>query len=251
MLSFSRCSLSAFSSSSLEISRTAATSSRPKRPRQNAWIMVAARNWIIATLSMAAASSAILSLAAWSSTNKLRSSLRSRRGKRPRQWACNTVAAAFSSAADASQPPIQLRKAIVSLRFTRADRPRRISSLAARRSTTISSHEFHPADSRRFIRRLSPRRARSRFRTASRHRACQPTQPRDSPRCIRCRSAFDMLSRSLASAARVARPLTTACKANDASVSYAARSSASRAAASLPLSLAIASRQRIPALSQL
>ena len=31
-------------------------------------------------------------------------------------------------------------------------------------------------------------------RTASRHRACQPTQPRDSPRCIRCSSARDMLA---------------------------------------------------------
>eukprot|EP00964_Phaeocystis_antarctica_P130185 scaffold94063_cov60-Phaeocystis_antarctica.AAC.3 len=74
MLSFSRCALTALASSALEIARTAATSSRPKRPRQDDWIMVAALNCIIATLSMAAASSTILSLAAWSSMNNGRAS---------------------------------------------------------------------------------------------------------------------------------------------------------------------------------
>ena len=67
--------------------------------------------------------------------------------------------------------------------FTMNETPLRSSCKNLARSATISAHEFHPADSLRLTRWLSPRRRLSRFRTASSHFECHATQPFDSPRC--------------------------------------------------------------------
>eukprot|EP00964_Phaeocystis_antarctica_P141579 scaffold106636_cov36-Phaeocystis_antarctica.AAC.4 len=96
----------------------------------------------------------------------------------------------------------QLLKAEASLRCSMNNTPRSTSFITPRRSVAISAHEFHPADNFLLHILISPplssflvRRAYSRLRTASCHCVYQPTQPRDSSRCSRCRSAFDMLSR--------------------------------------------------------
>ena len=71
----------------------------------------------------------------------------------------------------------------------------RSSRTAAARSAALAAHVFHPADRSRWTKWLSDQRRLSRLRTTSRHCATQPAHPRDSSRCIRCRSALDTLSR--------------------------------------------------------
>eukprot|EP00964_Phaeocystis_antarctica_P096697 scaffold62968_cov65-Phaeocystis_antarctica.AAC.3 len=106
--------------------------------------------------------------------------------------ACLSIASRCSAAiaAHESQPAD-------SLRWTINFRQRRICSISSCRSVANTTHEFQPADNLPCIRCSSPRLALDRFRTTSRHCACQLTHPSDNSRCIRYCTALEMRALSL------------------------------------------------------